>query len=86
MSDQTEYLAWRETRPVPSSLMMGSGSPVVNYYQGRLIATHAVAVDRAGPADVAVCGATVHGRINGLFQTNVAGRCGECAELASRAV
>jgi hypothetical protein len=38
--------------------------------------------ENAGPAKVAVCGMTVHGRISGLFsQTKIAGRCGECAEL-----
>jgi hypothetical protein len=82
MSDQTEHLAWRETQPVPPGFIGGSGSPVVNYYLGQLIAIHAVAVDNARPAEVAICGMTVHGRINGPFsQTNVVGRCGECAEV-----
>jgi hypothetical protein len=81
MSDQTEYLAWREIQPVPSLFVMGSGSPVVNSHQGRLIATHAVAVENARPR-VARCRMSVHGRIDGPFsQTDVAGRCSECAEL-----
>jgi hypothetical protein len=86
MSDQTEYLAWQEIQPVPNTFMMGSGSPMVNYYLGHVIATHAVAVENARPAGIAVCGMTVHGRINGPFsQTNVARRCEGCAELIGHA-
>jgi hypothetical protein len=86
MSDQTHYLAWRETRPVPSPIMLGLGTPVVNFYQGQLVAIHAVDLDAAGPAEVAVCGMTVYGRVNGLFsQTEDAGRCGECAAFIGRA-